>query len=111
MSVLDENQSIQRRLKHAVLEAFDHGESNESKFERFQGAIAKLSSNGKGVTADDVVRIIKATSGEDIDPKAAGSFIRFWDKNNDTQLEYDEFVQMLLSDESKTNRPVKGRDS
>lgn len=108
INIQSRNTSIRRRLKRAVLEAFDKDGSRD-KFEHFQNAVAKLSSNGSGITAKDVVRIIKTTSGEDIDLESAGSFIRFWDRNNDTLLQYDEFVQMLLADESK-GRPNGDRD-
>eukprot|EP00977_Amphora_coffeiformis_P024842 scaffold17318_cov169-Amphora_coffeaeformis.AAC.9 len=57
-----------------------------------------LAATGGGIVAADVVRLIKEMSGEDVELSAAEDFIKTWDSNADTVLNYEEFVTMLLSD-------------
>ena len=102
---IQDHMSIQRRLKSAVLEAHLQ-EGNKDKFTRFQHEFEVAASEG-GITAEGLVRLIKATSGDDIDLKAAESFIRAWDVNRDTRLDYDEFIRMLLTDPKFAKRNTK----
>ncbi|CAB9501724.1 expressed unknown protein [Seminavis robusta] len=89
---------VQKLLKAAILHNYVQ-EGSKDKFARFRNAFEAMNSNSTdGIAAEDVVRLIKVTSGEDVDLEAAKSFIRAWDLNNDTSLDYDEFVRMLLTD-------------
>jgi Ca2+-binding EF-hand superfamily protein len=93
-----DHSSIQGLLKAAILHNYVQ-EGSKNKFERFRNALQSMNIDStRGIAAEDVVRLIKATSGEDVDLEAAKSFIRAWDLNNDTNLDYDEFVRMLLTD-------------
>lgn len=89
--------SIQAQLKEAILKTYVE-QGSKDKFHRFRHAFEELAKAGGGIGAGDVVRLIKATSGEDVDTKAAEEFIKAWDVNSDGSLCYDEFVTMLLTD-------------
>lgn len=90
--------SIQEHLKQAMLQSYVQ-ESSKDKFARFRESFDHIANNGdEGITAADLVRLIKATSGEDVDLEAAESFIRTWDADEDARLDYNEFVRMLLTD-------------
>ena len=94
---VDHQLSIQRQLKKAILQTYVQ-EGSKDKFERFRYAFEELAASRGGISAADVVKLIKATSGEDIDLKAAQDFIQAWDVNADKHLNYEEFVTMLLTD-------------
>ena len=103
LSQSDHN-SIQAQLKEAILKTYVQ-QGSKDKFQRFRHAFEELSKTRGGVGAADVVQLIKGTSGQDVDPKAAEEFIRAWDVNSDKQLDYEEFVTMLLTD------PKLGRET
>ena len=96
---------IQKRLKAAVLQAYTEGGSSKEKFGKFRDAFEKLAAGDGGITAADVVRLIKTTSGQDIDLAMAQSFIETHDSNNDKRLDYEEFVSMLLTDPKFSKKP------
>jgi hypothetical protein len=89
--------SIQRQLSAAILHTSGAIEDKEKLF-GFRERFEKLSKSEAGITASDVVRLIKKSTGEDLDLEAANSFIRAWDANDDDHLDYHEFVEMLLAD-------------
>lgn len=91
--------SIQGLLKVAIVQNLVQ-EGSKDKLERFREALQGMSIQiTRGISAEGVVRLIKATTiREDVDLAAAKSSIRAWDLNNDTNLDYDDFVHMLLTD-------------
>ena len=92
-----DNVSIQKQLRAAILKTYVQ-EGSKDKFERFRLAFDNLTRIRGGIVASDVVKLIKDTSGEVVELSAAEEFIRTWDSNSDTVLNYEEFVTMLLSD-------------
>ena len=99
-----DNVSIQKQLRAAILKTYVK-EGSKDKFQRFRQAFEALAATRGGIVASDVVKLIKDMSGQDVELSAAEDFIRTWDSNADTVLNYEEFVTMLLSD------PKIGRDA
>jgi len=104
--------SIKQQLKSAILKTFAE-DNDKDKFARFRQAFEQMSSDGAGITAGDVARLIKETSGEDVDSLAVEAFIRRWDDNKNAALEYEEFMRMLLADprSTKTNKTIEAENN
>ncbi len=97
--------SILRHLKTAIL---DTCEQEDDRLLKVRESFHKHSqSEAGGVTATDVVRLIKETTGDDITLEMAESFVREWDSNKDNRLDYDEFVEMLSADASMLRKKRK----
>ena len=98
--------SIQRQ----VLTAIKNSQNEEREKKKFRHRFENLAKSKAGITASDLVALIKKSTGEELDIEEANSFIRTWDANDDAHLDYDEFVDMLLTDHIR-KLPSKRSDS
>jgi hypothetical protein len=88
--------SIHDHLKIALKDICDQEDDRNLKArESFE---KQARSKAKGLTASDIIRLIKERTGEEMDVKTAESYIRAWDSNRDKDLDYAEFIEMLLTD-------------
>jgi hypothetical protein len=103
---ISDHVSIQNHLKTAILNTCEQEDGRTMKVrESFQ---RHARSEAGGVTASDVVRLIKESTGENISLEVAERFIWEWDANKDNRLDYDEFIEMILADASvKNNNSTK----
>mmetsp|Transcript_21639 Transcript_21639/g.32771 ORF Transcript_21639/g.32771 Transcript_21639/m.32771 type:complete len:290 (+) Transcript_21639:1422-2291(+) len=101
-----QSQHIERKLKSAILQIIAREEPGignlKETFERkiLEKAFRYLDRSGEGaVAAEDLVRVIENITGEKVKIEAARSLIRAWDMNNDKQLDFDEFIKIILNDQ------------
>lgn len=92
-SSLDEHSSIRALLKSALL---DRGVDSSTRLKDVFRAFDECN-EGK-MTASDLVELIKATTGLEIDADAARALVLKWDQNDDRKINYNEFMRMLLAD-------------
>ena len=103
----EEHASIQRQVLAAIHNS-QYAEEEKKKFRRLRDRFENLAkSGGGGLTARDLVRLLKQSSGVELDLEAASSFIRTWDSNEDDSLDYDEFVEMLLGGSKPSSRSAR----
>jgi len=87
--------SIHQKIKLAALQAYSKRNSKD----RLDEAFNRLSNNQNEIRAADIVRMIKETSGEDVDMETANALIEAYDDDDNRQLSREEFVHLLLSDD------------
>mmetsp|Transcript_55018 Transcript_55018/g.81865 ORF Transcript_55018/g.81865 Transcript_55018/m.81865 type:complete len:204 (-) Transcript_55018:106-717(-) len=87
--------SIHQKIKLAALQAYSKRNSKD----RLDEAFNRLSNNQNEIRAADIVRMIKETSGEDVDMETANALIEAYDDDDNRQLSRAEFVHLLLSDD------------
>ena len=68
-------------------------------------AFQELDSNKDGnFTAEDVVRVIKAYTGNDVKLKDARRLVEGWDSDNDKNIDFDEFVSWYSYQSTKKSK-------
>lgn len=100
-----DNGSIQKHLKEAILETCE--QEGDRAFKVRESFQRHAQSEAGGVTAADVVRLIKESTGEDIALEVAETFVSEWDANKDDRLDYDEFIEMILADATSSSMQKK----
>ncbi|KAL7551754.1 hypothetical protein ACHAWF_014935 [Thalassiosira exigua] len=94
---------LQSLLKSAVLEIASAGvRPGGERFSGFKEAFDQLArTRNGGVSPEGVVRVIKTYTGQDVSLASAEELVKDWDRNNDENLDFGEFLQLLLSDNDR----------
>jgi len=98
--------SLRSMLKSSVLDIISAEEdSHDSEFSRLKKAFDKLDRTKDGkISAEDVVNVLKSSTGQNVSLRVAEQLVKDWDGDNDKGLNYYEFIQLLLSDDMKRRK-------
>lgn len=56
------------------------------------------------ISAEDVVRVVRASTGNNVSLSAARQLVEEWDLDDDKSLDYSEFMRLLLSDDGNKRK-------
>mmetsp|Transcript_27578 Transcript_27578/g.58905 ORF Transcript_27578/g.58905 Transcript_27578/m.58905 type:complete len:757 (+) Transcript_27578:83-2353(+) len=92
---------LQNLLKSVVFDIVSAEEdSSGEQLLRMKKAFNVLDHTKDGkISAEDVVRVVRASTGHNVSLSAAKQLVGEWDLNDDKSLDYSEFMQLLLSDD------------
>lgn len=102
---------VQNHLKTALLQIMLQKEptlasrKEHPKFPKLWAAFQELDLTKDGTfNAQDVVRVIKAYTGKEVDIEAARKMVRAWDADNDKHIDFDEFMSMIFMAEKEDEK-------
>lgn len=91
---------LQNLLKSVVIDIMSATEgSDDERYMRLKRAFDVLDETKDGkITAEDVARVVRESTGHDVSLSTAKLLVEEWDLDDDKGLDYEEFVQLILSD-------------
>lgn len=89
-------------LEEVFLESILREDTADDKVLQLKNTFNMLDKDADGkIEAAELARVVKEVLGREVDLNTAQSLVNEWDRDNDEGLSYDEFVQMLLSDQEE----------
>jgi Ca2+-binding EF-hand superfamily protein len=102
---------VQNHLKTALLQIMLQKEPSlanrkeHHQFPKLWAAFQELDLTNDGTfNAQDVVRVIKAFTGKEVDIESARKMVRAWDTDDDKHIDFDEFMSMIFMAEKEDEK-------